>query len=125
MASGGEYRFKLPTWDGKSATFEAFSDRADNWVLGTPVADRPLLGPRLVNSFTEGSQQHTYAKPVPKEEIVQADGVQTILQHLRRHMLRKSPSDAVAKYQQHVGSSVRRKPGVEDTEDAALRQLHV
>ena len=52
--------------------------------------------------------------------IATDQGVRHILEHLKKHMLRSTPSEAVDKYKQYFGASMQRKLGAEDIEDVEV-----
>ena len=52
-------------------------------VLGSAKDDRAPLAARLAGSFAEGTRAYSHAKEVTTEVLIQGDGVEKVVAHLR------------------------------------------
>eukprot|EP00969_Alexandrium_andersonii_P307018 13572348-Alexandrium_andersonii.AAC.1 len=82
-SGGGLAQMTIPIWDGRAETIDTYAGQVELLVLGTPVENRPLLGPRLVAVLPEGSTQQRLALRLPRDvggqgSITADDGPQNI-----------------------------------------------
>ena len=61
MANTSDY---VPTWDGSSATLDAYEERSKMYVLGTKKDERYLCAPRLLAKFDPDGDQYRTIKAV-------------------------------------------------------------
>ena len=95
MTNASDY---VPTWDGSSATLDAFEERSKMYVLGTKKDERYLCAPRLLARFDpDGDLYRTIKAVITDEQLMKEDGsgVSTMITILRGALGPKSMQEAV------------------------------
>ena len=100
----------VPRWNGQAETLDHFEDRVKDWILGTKVESRGLLGPRLRSAMDEHSQQYEEAKKVSEEELTSATGALKVVEALRKTRGPTSLQEAVSQVK-NLWKGVRRESG--------------
>jgi hypothetical protein len=100
----------VPRWNGQAETLDHFEDRVKDWILGTKIENRGLLGPRLRSAMDEHSQQYEEAKKVTEEELTSATGALKVVEALRKTRGPTSLQEAVSQVK-NLWKGVRREPG--------------